>query len=151
MGGQFLRDYMNNYSCLILGGILTDLRASTSVGANFPSIQHKKNLLFLFYTSNFTKHPHQFICSTHLFNKIFIFLQFFIILSLTAPLSQTQQYQRSLHTSLHHHPPNQHHQGKSTHSIRETNTLELTPNQNLVNRRHQRSGLITSSIRNWHD
>ena len=47
----------------------------------------RKNLLFLFYTSTFTKHPHQFIYSPHLFNKIFIILQFFIIHSLTAPLS----------------------------------------------------------------
>ena len=34
-------------------------------------------MLFLFYTSIFTKHPHQFIYSTHLFNKIFILLHFF--------------------------------------------------------------------------
>ena len=39
----------------------------------------RKNLLFLFYTSTFTKHPHQFIYSTHLFNKIFILFIFFII------------------------------------------------------------------------
>ena len=47
----------------------------------------RKNLLCLFYTSTFTKYPHQFIYSPHLFNKIFIILQFFIIHSLTAPLS----------------------------------------------------------------
>ena len=46
-----------------------------------------KKLPFLFYTSIFTKHSHQFIYSTHLFNKIFILLQFFIILSLTTSLS----------------------------------------------------------------
>ena len=41
----------------------------------------RKNLLFLFYTSTFTKYLHQFIYSTHLFNKIFIFFffTFFII------------------------------------------------------------------------
>ena len=50
----------------------------------------KKKLLFLFYSPIFTKHQHQFIYYTHLFNKIFIILQFFIILSLTASLSQTQ-------------------------------------------------------------
>ena len=48
---------------------------------------------FLFYTLIFTKHPHQFIYSTHLYNKIFILLQFFIIffasLSLSAYLSLT--------------------------------------------------------------
>ena len=47
----------------------------------------KTNLLFLFYTSTFTEQPHQFIYFTHLFNKIFIILQFFIIHSLIAPLS----------------------------------------------------------------
>ena len=46
-----------------------------------------KNLHFLFYTPIFTKHPHQSIYSTHLFNKIFILLQFFIISSLTTHLS----------------------------------------------------------------
>ena len=39
----------------------------------------RKNLLFLFYTFIFTKHLHQFIYSTHLFNKIFILFTFFII------------------------------------------------------------------------
>ena len=39
----------------------------------------KKNILFLFYTSIFTKHPHQSIYSTHLFNKILILLTFFVI------------------------------------------------------------------------
>ena len=47
----------------------------------------RKNLLFLVYTSTFTKHLHQFIYSTHLFNKIFIILLIFIIHSLTVPLS----------------------------------------------------------------
>ena len=51
---------------------------------------YTKKLFFLFYTLIFTKHPHQFIYSIHLFNKIFILLPFFIILSLTAFLSQTQ-------------------------------------------------------------
>ena len=47
----------------------------------------RKNLLFLVYTSTFTKHLHQFIYSTHLINKIFIILLIFIIHSLTVPLS----------------------------------------------------------------
>ena len=47
------------------------------MGANFPSILHKKIYFFLFYTSNFTKHSHWSIYSTHLFNKIFILLPFF--------------------------------------------------------------------------
>ena len=46
-----------------------------------------KNLLFLFYTSTFTKYLYQFIYSIHLFNKIFIILLIFIIHSLTIPLS----------------------------------------------------------------
>ena len=45
----------------------------------------RKNLLFLVYTSTFTKHLHQFIYSTHLFNKIFIILLIFIIHSRTDP------------------------------------------------------------------
>ena len=60
--------------------------------ANFLSILHKK-LLFLLYTLIFTKYSHQFIYSTHLFNKIFILLQFFIIPSLTASLSFTYPIQ----------------------------------------------------------
>ena len=63
--------------------LLVYIRASTSMGANFPSIMHKKPT-FLFYTSNFTKHPHQSIYSTHLFNKIFILLPFFIIFFITS-------------------------------------------------------------------
>ena len=80
-----------NYFTMFLQIIV--IRASTSVDANFPSILHththkkKKKLLFLFYTPIFTKHLHPFIYSTHLFNKIFILLQFFIISSLTTPLS----------------------------------------------------------------
>ena len=62
---------------------------------------------FLFYTPIFTKHLHQFIYSTYLFNKIFILLQFFIILSLTASfsLSQTQfETHLPLTASLSHRP-----------------------------------------------
>ena len=64
--------------------------AITSVDANLPSILHQKSYFFLFYIFIFTKHSHQFIYFTHLFNKIFIVLSFFIILSLTVFLSQTQ-------------------------------------------------------------
>ena len=107
--------------------------------ANFPSILHlkkKKNLLFLFHTSNFTKHPHQSIYSTYLFNKIFIILPFFIIffiasLSLSNPTTiiittsidepfkikptqdqKTIQDQKPIQSETHsirkpnHHPPN---------------------------------------------
>ena len=48
---------------------------------------YSKNIFFLFYTLIFTKQRHQSIYSIHLFNKIFIHLQFFIISSLTTPLS----------------------------------------------------------------
>ena len=70
---------------------------------------------FLFYTLIFTKHPHQFIYSTHLYNKIFILLQFFIIffasLSLTAiSLSQTQQNPKSPTLGHHQQPNHTHHQ-----------------------------------------
>ena len=47
----------------------------------------KKKPTSLFYTPIFTKHLHQFFYSIHLFNRIFIILQFFIISSL--PLSLT--------------------------------------------------------------
>ena len=46
---------------------------------------YTKNLIFLFYTITFIKHPHQFIYFTRYFNKIFILLNFFII-SLNYPL-----------------------------------------------------------------
>ena len=39
----------------------------------FVNFAKKKNLLFLFYIPIFTKQPYQFVYSTHLFNKIFIF------------------------------------------------------------------------------
>ena len=66
----------------------------------------EKTYFFLFYTSIFTKHSHQFIYSTHLFNKIFILLQFFIIPSLTAPLSlrPTTTNDHSTPNHHHHHP-----------------------------------------------
>ena len=68
-------------------------------GCKFSFYFVQKTYFFLFYIFDFTKHPHQFIYTTRLFNKIFIFLQIFIILSPIAPsLSQTQQYQQSLHT-----------------------------------------------------
>ena len=46
----------------------------------------RKNLLFLFYTSIFIKHSYQYIYSTHLFNKIFIFF-IFLLFSHSWPLS----------------------------------------------------------------
>ena len=65
---------------------------------------YTKNLLFLYYTPIFTKHPRYPIYSAHLFNKIFILLQFFIISSLTAPLSHmpntTQKNTKILYTQV---------------------------------------------------
>ena len=58
----------------------------------------KKKLFFLFYTSNFIKHPHKSIYSTNLFNKIFFILLFFIIF-FTASLSLKPNHH-------HHHYPN---------------------------------------------
>ena len=40
---------------------------------------YTKNLLFLFYTITFTKHPHQFIYYTHFFIKIIFSLTFFLL------------------------------------------------------------------------
>ena len=72
-----------------------------------------KNLFFLFYTLIFTKYPHQFIYSTHLFNKIFIIFPFFTILSLTTFLSHTQSKRTETHlpqnNSLSLTDPNHHH------------------------------------------
>ena len=65
----------------------------------------RKNLLFLFYTSTFTKHSHQFIYSTHLFNKIFILLHFFIIFLLMASLSLTASLSFSPRPNHRHHHP----------------------------------------------
>ena len=50
----------------------------------------KKNLLFLFYTSTFIKHSHQFIYFTHLFNKIFILFTFFYYFLPSGTNSQTR-------------------------------------------------------------
>ena len=66
----------------------------------------QKKLLFLFYTLIFPKHPHQFIYSTHLFNKIFIIFPFFIILSLTET-HLPQNNSLSLTDQNHHHTNHQ--------------------------------------------
>ena len=82
-------------------------RAFTPVLLNFLSILHEKIYFFLFYTFIFTKHPHQFIYSTHLFNKIFIILLIFIIHSLTVPLSHRPTDPQPPSPPSHHH---HHHQ-----------------------------------------
>ena len=66
---------------------LADIRAITSVFAKDSVYFTQKNLLFLFYTITFTKHPHQFIYYTHIFIKIIISLTFFIISHLTLTFS----------------------------------------------------------------
>ena len=66
----------------------------------------QKNLLFLVYTSTFTKHLHQFIYSTHLFNKIFIILLIFIIHSLIVPLSHRPT--ATITTTITTQPPSPH-------------------------------------------
>ena len=55
----------------------------------------RKNLLFLFYTTIYIKHPYQFFYFTKYFNKIFTFLIFLLFLS-TAYL-----YMRALTLSLY--------------------------------------------------
>ena len=62
----------------------------------------QKNLLFLFYISTFTKHPRQFIYSTHLFNKIFIIDS----IPNHHQRSIPNHHQRSI-PSLHHQPTHQ--------------------------------------------
>ena len=58
----------------------------------------RKNLFFLFYTSTFTKHLHQFIYSTHLFNKIFILFTFFLLFPSLSSLAQTHHLVFPVHT-----------------------------------------------------
>ena len=84
----------------MLSYMFPSLRATTSVHANFLSILQEKTYFFLFYTFTFTKHSHQFIYSTHLFNKIFILFTFFIISFplLSRILSQTQHKPKITHT-----------------------------------------------------
>ena len=65
-------------------------------------IFYKKNLLFLFYTSTFTKYSYQFIYFTHLFNKIFILLHF-LLFSHSWPLSLSLSLSLSQRPSHHHH------------------------------------------------
>ena len=120
---------------LYISAKLIPLRASTSVSANFPSILHKRTYFFYF--------THPILQNTH------ISLSILHIYSIKH--SQMQQYQRSLHTqptssptqpssSRKINPLNPRNKHSETHSIR-----------NLVNRRHRRFGLITSSIQNRHD
>ena len=79
---------MNYFSYLLIDTVGLVIFKSIHISSSKFSVYFiRKNLLFLFYTSTFTKHPHQFIYSTHLFIKIFIILLIFIIHSLTAPLS----------------------------------------------------------------
>ena len=94
--------------------------------------------LHQFYTLIFTKHPHQFIYSTHLFNKIFILLPFFIILSLAAFLSQTQSESTETQTHLPQNnsfsltDPNHHHTNLKI--LPQNNFLSLTePNHHHTN------------------
>ena len=79
---------MNYFSYLLIDNAGLVIFKSIHISSSKFSVYFiRKNLLFLFYTSTFTKHPHQFIYSTHLFIKIFIILLIFIIHSLTTPLS----------------------------------------------------------------
>ena len=67
----------------------------------------QKKLLFLFYTSNFTKHSYKSIYSTHLFNKIFIILIFFIIfftVSLSLRPNHHHHHYLDQRTNHHHYP-----------------------------------------------
>ena len=81
------------------------IRAIISVCSNFFVYFTKKTFfLILFYTSSFTKHRYQFIYSTHLFNKIFILLQFFYY-SLPHYPSLSQTHSPSLPT-ITPHPTN---------------------------------------------
>ena len=58
--------------------------------------KEETKILFLFFTSTFTKHPHQFIYSTHLFNKILILLPFLLF-------SHSWPFSLSLKPNHRHH------------------------------------------------
>ena len=62
----------------------------------------RKNLFFLFYTSIFIKHSYQYIYSTHLFNKIFIFF-IFLLFSHSWPLSLSLSQTQPPSSSPNHH------------------------------------------------
>ena len=74
------------------------IRATTSVRANFLSILQDKTYFFYFTYPLLQKHSHQFIYSTHLFNKIFFFLHFLLFPSLSS-LAQTHHIVFSIHTN----------------------------------------------------
>ena len=79
--------------------------------------------------SIFIKHPHQFIYSTHLFNKTFIILLIFIIHSLTVPLSHRPT---ATITTQPPSPPSSETKEKSdqpTHTDQPTYQLTHTKNQ----------------------
>ena len=112
----------------------------------------KKTLFFLFYISTFTKHPHQFIYSIHLFNKILILFIFFIIffpLLLSRTLSQSQHKPKITHTqppNHHHqtHPPNHHHQPTII------NHHHPTENPNRNSKPHRKSRPLNPIINDSH-
>ena len=115
------------------------LRASTLVDTNLSSILHQKNYFFLFYTSIFTKHSHQFIYFTHLFNKIFILFYIFYYFLPSRTNSQTRLLHRATPTPTpilqqnHPHPTN--------HCLLRR-AIDLTQTQNHPNpatSHHQRS------------
>ena len=54
-----------------------------------------KNVFFFILHIYFTKYSHQSIYSTHLFNKIFILLQFFYYFPTHYFLSHSQHYQKN--------------------------------------------------------
>ena len=104
------------------------LRASS---CKFSVYFARKNLLFLFYTFTFTKHPHQFIYSTHLFNKIFILFTFFYYFlpspPLWNPLTDPTQ------TQNHPHPPTHqptHPQSSTTITSQKIQTEIPNPTEN---------------------
>ena len=80
--------------------LLTQTSKSIHISSSKFSVYFtRKNLLFLFYTITYIKHPHQFFYFTRYFNKIFILLHFFII-SLNYPCLRTHALSLSLSLSL---------------------------------------------------
>ena len=69
---------------------------------------HKKKLLFLFYTSTFTKHPHH-LSILHIYSIKYSLFYNFLLFSHSLPLSLSQTQAPSSSLSRSANRPNHHH------------------------------------------
>ena len=95
---NFLKENFNFLSIILTESSQYQLPKSICISSCKIFINlHIQDLFFLFYILILTKHPHQFIYSTHLFNKIFIFSPF-------SSLSQNQDIPHSHHQTTRSNP-----------------------------------------------